>query len=146
MADAERVRAASQRPPGTPDHVVSDSDPARLLAKLRAANRGGDVHLIGGPRTIETFRALGALDKLELVVLPLLFGGGMRLTPSLSADAGLTFESARALRAARGDRLRRERARERRAGARGGLVAGLPAAGRVSRRRSPADRGRSVAL
>jgi dihydrofolate reductase len=87
----------SQRPSGTPDHVVSDSDPARLLEKLRAANQGGDVHLVGGPRTIETFRALGALDKLELVVLPLLFGAGMRLTQSLSPDAGLTFESERAL-------------------------------------------------
>ena len=88
---------ASQRPAGTPDHVVVDGDPARLLEKLRAANRGRDVHLVGGPRTIETFRALGALDKLELVVLPLLLGDGMRLTPSLSPDAGLTFERERAL-------------------------------------------------
>ncbi len=87
----------SQRPPGTPDHVVSDSDPARLLDKLRAANQGRDVHLVGGPRTIETFCALGALDKLELIVLPLLFGAGMRLTPPLSPDAGLTFERERAL-------------------------------------------------
>ncbi len=87
----------SRRPPGTPDHVVSDSDPARLLDKLRAANQGGDVHLVGGPRTIETFRALGALDTLELVVLPLLLGAGMRLTPSLSPDAGPTFERERAL-------------------------------------------------
>src|SRR5206468_4555004 len=71
--------------------------PARLLEKLRAANQGGDVHLIGGPCTIETFRALGALDKLELVVLPLLFGAGMQLTPSLSPDTGLTFERERAL-------------------------------------------------
>jgi hypothetical protein len=39
------------------------------MKKLRAANQGGDVHLVGGPRTIETYRALGALDKLELVVL-----------------------------------------------------------------------------
>ena len=87
----------SQRPSGTPEHVVTDSDPARLLEKLRTANHGGDVHLVGGPRTIETFRALGALDKLELVVLPLLFGAGMRLTPSLSPDTGLTFERERAL-------------------------------------------------
>jgi dihydrofolate reductase len=87
----------SHRPSGTPDHVVSDSDPARLLEKLQAANQGGDVHLVGGPRTIETFRALGALDTLELVVLPLLFGGGMRLTASLSPDTGLTFERERAL-------------------------------------------------
>ena len=88
---------ASHRPPGTPDHVVTDSDPRRLLEKLRAANHGGDVHLVGGPRTIETFRALGALDQLELVVLPLLLGDGMRLTPSLSTDASLTFERERAL-------------------------------------------------
>jgi dihydrofolate reductase len=88
---------ASQRPAGTPDHVVTDSDPARLLEKLRAANRGGDVHLVGGPRTLETFRALDALDKLELLVLPLLLGGGMQLTPSLRSDAELTFERVRAL-------------------------------------------------
>jgi dihydrofolate reductase len=87
----------SERPSGTPDHVVTDTDPARLLEKVRAANRGGNVHLIGGPRTIETFRTLGALDKLELVVLPLLFGAGMRLTASLSPDTSLTFERERAL-------------------------------------------------
>jgi dihydrofolate reductase len=88
---------ASRRPAGTPDHVVTDSDPVRLLEKLRSSNRGGDVHLVGGPRTIETFRALGALDELQLVVLPLLFGAGMRLTPALNPDAGLTFMRERAL-------------------------------------------------
>jgi dihydrofolate reductase len=87
----------SRRPPRTPDHVVSDGDPALLLEKLRAANRGGNVHLVGGPRTIETFRALGALDTLELVVLPVLFGAGMRLTDSLSPDAQLTLERERDL-------------------------------------------------
>jgi dihydrofolate reductase len=88
---------ASHRPTGTPDHMVSDSDPARLLEKLREANQGGAVHLVGGPRTIETFRALGALDRLELVVLPLLLGAGMRLTPALSPETGLTLERERAL-------------------------------------------------
>ena len=87
----------SERPSGTPDHVVLDSDPVQLLDRVRAANRGGDVHLVGGPRTIETYRALGALDTLGLIVLPFLLGGGMRLTPPLSADAGLTLESERAL-------------------------------------------------
>jgi dihydrofolate reductase len=87
----------SHRPSGTPDHVVTDGDPARLLEKLREANRGGDVHLVGGPRTIETYRAVGALDKLGLIVLPLLIGEGMRLTPSLSTDTKLTLESESAL-------------------------------------------------
>lgn len=87
----------SHRPAGTPDHVVTDGDPERLLAAVRAANRGGDVHLVGGPRTIGTFHALGALHSLELVVLPLLFGGGGRLTPALDPAAGLALRSQRAL-------------------------------------------------
>ena len=87
----------SERPAGTPDHVVTDSDPARLLEQLQATNRGGDVHLVGGPRTIETFRALGALDSLTLVVLPILLGGGMRLTDGLSSEAQLDFIGSRPL-------------------------------------------------
>ena len=87
----------SHRPSGTPDHVVVESDPEGLLQRLREANQGGDVHLVGGPRTIETFRALGALDKLGLIVLPLLIGEGMRLTSWLSTDTELTLESERAL-------------------------------------------------
>jgi dihydrofolate reductase len=79
-----------------PVPIGTDTDPVRLLEKVRAANRGGGVHLVGGPRTIETFRALGALDKLELVVLPLFLGDGMRLTSSLSVDTGLTLERERA--------------------------------------------------
>jgi dihydrofolate reductase len=89
---------ASERPAGTPDDVVSDADPGRLLDKLRAANRGGDVHLVGGPRTIEAFRALGALDTLEIVVLPVVFGAGMRLTPALSSETSLRRERVRELR------------------------------------------------
>ena len=91
----------SHRPAGTPEHVVVDGDPARLVEKLREAGRGGDVHLVGGPRTIETLRTVGALDKLGLIVLPLLMGDGMRLTPSLSTGTGLTLETERALPGAR---------------------------------------------
>jgi dihydrofolate reductase len=87
----------SRRPHATPDHVVIENDPVRLLAKVRDANRGGDVHLVGGPRTIETFRRLGALDLLGLIVVPVLLGGGMQLTPSISADARLALESERRL-------------------------------------------------
>lgn len=88
---------ASHRPEGTPEHVVVESDPVRLLERMREANRGGHVHLVGGPRTIETFRALGALDRLELVLLPFLLGDGMRLTPALSVETKLSFERERAL-------------------------------------------------
>jgi dihydrofolate reductase len=87
----------SHRPNGTPEDVIVDGEPERLLEKLRDADRGGDVHLVGGPRTIETYRALGALDNLGLILLPILVGEGMRLTPSLSTDAELTLESESAL-------------------------------------------------
>jgi dihydrofolate reductase len=84
----------SHRPEGTPDQVVVERDPERLLERVRESSSGGDVHLVGGPRTIETYRALGALDKLGLLVLPILVGEGMQLTPALSTDAELTLESA----------------------------------------------------
>ena len=87
----------SHRPAGTPEHVVVESDPKRLLEQVRAANRGKDVHLVGGPRTIETFRALGALDELGLLVVPVLLGAGMRLTDSVDPGAQLTLERERSL-------------------------------------------------
>jgi dihydrofolate reductase len=88
---------ASERPPGTPDEVIVDGDPERLLERVREANRGGDVHLLGGPRTIETYRQLGAIDEFGLVVLPIFTGEGMQLTPALRADQRLTLKSQRAL-------------------------------------------------
>ena len=83
------------RPEGTPDHVVVDADPARLLDRLREQNKGGDVHLVGGQRTIETVHALGALDQLGLMVLPILTKTGRRLTPELSAHTSLALTGVR---------------------------------------------------
>jgi dihydrofolate reductase len=87
----------SKRPAGTPDHVVVDDDPARLLERVQQSNRGGDVHLVGGPTTIEAFRAIGALDRLGLLVLPVLLGSGMQLTPAVATGAALVLESAQTL-------------------------------------------------
>jgi dihydrofolate reductase len=87
----------SHRPENTPEDVVVDSDPARLLDQIRERNSGRDVHLVGGPRTIEAFRAIGALDKLGFLVVPILTGTGMRLAPPISTDANLRLESARTL-------------------------------------------------
>ena len=85
----------SRRPEGTPERVVVDDDPARLLERLRAANRGGDVHLVGGPQTIETFRSLGALDEFRLMMLPMFAGAGRRVTPDVDAAADLSFLEAK---------------------------------------------------
>jgi dihydrofolate reductase len=88
---------ASERPDGTPEDVVVDSGPARLLELVRDANRGGDVHLIGGPTTIETYRRLGTIDEFGLIVLPIFAGEGMRLSPAIQTDERLEMKSQRAL-------------------------------------------------
>jgi dihydrofolate reductase len=87
----------SHRPEGTPEDVVVESDPAQLLERIRNANKGGDVHLVGGPKTIEAFRRLRALDELGLVVLPLFAGSGLQLTPDVGDDTRLKLESERVL-------------------------------------------------
>src|SRR4051812_31089702 len=94
--DVEVFVLSSERPEGTPDEVVIEGDPERLLERMREAT-SGDVHLIGGPTTIETYRQLGAIDEFGLVVLPILAGTGMQLTPALQVDDRLELKSERVL-------------------------------------------------
>jgi dihydrofolate reductase len=96
-SDVDVFVLASERPAGTPDEVVIESHPERLLERVREANRGGDVQLIGGPRTIETYRKLRAVDEFGLVVLPILAGEGMQLTPAIQTEERLELKSQRAL-------------------------------------------------
>ena len=96
-SDVDVFVLGSERPPGIPDEVVVEGDPDRLLEQVRQANRGGDVHLIGGPTTIETYRQRGAIDEFGLVVLPIFAGEGMQLTPSLRTDERLMLKSERDL-------------------------------------------------
>src|SRR3954470_13070065 len=96
-SDVDVFVLASERPAGTPDHVVIESDPERLLERVREANRGGYVHLIGGPTTIETYRALGAINEFGLVVLPILAGEGMQLTPAIKTDERFVLKGVREL-------------------------------------------------
>lgn len=85
----------SERPSGSPDHVVVDDDPARLLERVREASDGGDVHLVGGPKTVEAYRALGALDEMRFLVLPIFTGAGRRLTSDVNADTNLALTAHR---------------------------------------------------
>ncbi|MBB5917249.1 dihydrofolate reductase [Nocardia transvalensis] len=84
-------------PEGTPEHVVSAPSPEKLLELMREADFTGDVHLVGGQRTIDAFRRIRALDSFGVVVLPILLGDGMRLTPSGSTSQYLRLESTRTL-------------------------------------------------
>ncbi|HWE64690.1 MAG TPA: dihydrofolate reductase family protein [Chloroflexota bacterium] len=63
------------------DVIVSNGGASELLEQLRAACLARDVHVLGGSRTIQAFRALGALDRLEILALPILLGDGIPLSP-----------------------------------------------------------------
>ena len=69
-------------PRQTPAEVVTaEGGPAGLLERLRNRGSDRDVHLVGGVRTIRAFHQLGALDRLELVILPVLLADGVPLSP-----------------------------------------------------------------
>ena len=95
--DVDVFVLASERPAGTPDDVVIQSGPARLLERVRDANRGGDVHLVGGPTTIESYRRLGVIDEFGLIVLPIFAGEGKRLSPAIQTDERLQLQGQRVL-------------------------------------------------
>jgi dihydrofolate reductase len=75
---------------------VSEGGPAGLLEQLRAAGLGGDVQLLGGPQTIQAFLELGALGRLELLLLPILVGEGLPFSPPGTPQRPLKLESERA--------------------------------------------------
>ncbi|HEV8403751.1 MAG TPA: dihydrofolate reductase family protein [Candidatus Limnocylindrales bacterium] len=75
------------RPPiemegGTTFHFV-DAAPATVLDRAREAAKGKDVRIGGGPTTIRDFLAAGLIDRLHVVVVPILLGRGVRLWDGL---------------------------------------------------------------
>jgi len=56
----------------------------------------GDIHLLGGPRTLRAFHELGAIDRLEILVLPILLGEGIPLFPLGASRLPLRLEGQRA--------------------------------------------------
>lgn len=59
--------------------VTACADLAALIPHLRKATR--DVWVVGGPALQQQFIALGALDRLQLCILPVLLGSGIRTFP-----------------------------------------------------------------
>lgn len=53
-----------------------------MVNQLRSRGSDGDVHLVGGPRTTQAISEIGALDSLEVIVLPFILGAGVRLWPA----------------------------------------------------------------
>ena len=76
------VLTSSALPPETPDGVTARPSAAALLRTIQEAGIDGDVHLVGGPSTMQAFHAIGALTEVRVHVVPLILGSG---TP-LAAD------------------------------------------------------------
>jgi dihydrofolate reductase len=84
-------------PSGLPGEVISAPTASELLERMLRDGVSGDVHLVGGPRTIQAFGEIGALDRLEVVVLPILLGDGIPLSPRGSRPTRLAPPSQRTL-------------------------------------------------
>ena len=78
------------------DVFASQGGPAGLLEQLQSARLEGDVHLLGGPQTLRAFHRLGAIDRLEILVLPILLGEGVPLFPLGTSRVPLRLEGQRA--------------------------------------------------
>jgi dihydrofolate reductase len=63
---------------GTTFHVVADG-----IEQARAAACGKDVSLDGGANVVQQYPAAGLLDEMLISVVPVLLGGGARLSGSL---------------------------------------------------------------
>src|SRR3712207_1204252 len=55
----------------------------------------GDVHLLGGPRTLRALTEHGAVDRFEVLVMPVLLGDGVPLFPLATSRRRLRLEGHR---------------------------------------------------
>jgi dihydrofolate reductase len=67
---------------GTTYHFT-DASPAEALEKARDAANGKDVRIGGGPTVIREFVAGGLVDHMQIVVVPIMLGRGVRLWDGL---------------------------------------------------------------
>lgn len=93
----QRVLVVTSRPiphPKGPLETRSDID--ALVAELRGLD-DGDVWMVGGGQLQMAFIERGALDAIEIYVMPDLLGGGKALFPPTGFQSGLRLISASAL-------------------------------------------------
>ncbi|WP_152362027.1 dihydrofolate reductase family protein [Microlunatus speluncae] len=67
---------------GTTFHFL-DTSPAEALEIARKAADGKDVRIGGGPTVIRDFLAAGLIDHMNIVVVPIMLGRGVRLWDGL---------------------------------------------------------------
>lgn len=93
----QRTLVVTSRPipePMGPLEVRDDVD--ALIAELRGLD-DGDVWMVGGGQLQMAFMERGALDEIEIYVIPELIGGGKPLFPATGLRASPRLLSAKAL-------------------------------------------------
>lgn len=88
------VLTSRPMPSGLPAPVTTGASAKELIERMHA-DIDGDVHLVGGPRTIRAFHEIAALHRLDLVVVPLMLGDGIPLSPPGASSLTLAFEAQR---------------------------------------------------
>ena len=74
------------RPGGTTFYFINDG-PERALELARKSAGRRDIRISGGADVIQQYLNLGAVDELEIALVPVIFGGGRRLFENLVAPA-----------------------------------------------------------
>ena len=95
--DRQRAIVVTSRPITEPKGPLETrSDVVSLIAELRSLE-DGDVWMLGGGRLQMAFMERGALDEIEIYVMPELIGGGTPLFPATGFRASPKLLSAQAL-------------------------------------------------
>lgn len=93
----QRVIVVTSRPIDTPKGVLETrSDIDALIAELRRLD-DGDIWMLGGGRLQMAFLERGALDEIEIYIVPEIIGGGRPLFPATGVRSSPRLISARAL-------------------------------------------------
>lgn len=95
--DGKRTFVVTSRPLKAPKGLLElREDVDALIDELRALD-DGDVWMLGGGKLQMAFLERGALDEIEIYVIPEMLGGGRPLFPLTGFRASPTLVSARAI-------------------------------------------------
>ncbi|MGB3814579.1 MAG: dihydrofolate reductase family protein [Shinella sp.] len=93
----QRVIVVTSRPIENPKGPIEvRSDIGALVSELRMLD-DGDVWMVGGGQLQMAFLERGALDEIEIYLIPEMLGGGRPLFPATGFRASPTLVSAQAL-------------------------------------------------
>jgi dihydrofolate reductase len=93
---AKRCRVLTSRPMGggLPAGVSRWEDDIPSLIRRARSHGAGDTWVVGGARTIGLFLRHGAIDQIDMFVMPVWLGRGLRLFPETPARLMPTLQRA----------------------------------------------------